>query len=691
MGTFHLTRYFSTLSFVLIVLSGGALDAFLHQQGSAQLNRMAEDRNVAMTQVFRNALWQEFAPLVNNAAGQTPDMLRRQVAERGLLAKTATLMRDSEAIKVKVYNLEGLTVFSSDPRQIGEDKRTNPGFIAAATGNVASELTHRNQFDAFEGERADIDVISSYVPLLDQGRLVGVFEVYQDVTPFVLRLEQAKWWIWLTVLGVLGTLYLAQLLVVRRAQAIMRLQADELVRANRDLDQRVQARTAELQAEVHERRSAEARLDHLAHHDPLTSLPNRLMFTEHLKKSISNAARGERRLAVLFIDLDRFKEVNDTLGHAFGDKLLVEVAHRLVTRLRAGDTLARIGGDEFICILEDIKDAAEAGYTADKLIELLVEPFQILEHELYIDASIGICIYPADGEDVDTLVRNADTAMYQAKEHGRGRSHFYTAEMTTYAQERVRIEALLRRAIDAGELEVHYQIKVAGKGGKPAGAEALVRWNSAELGRVPPVRFIPLAEETGFIVTLGEWVLQRTCRQMMEWRQAGLVMPKVSVNVSVKQLEHGNIVATVQRILAETGLEPAALELEITESVIMNIEDALDILKQLSLLGIQLSIDDFGTGYSSLAYLKLLPINTLKIDRAFVTGIGENVGDEAIIRAVIALARSLNLHTVAEGVETTGQLDFLSAHGADEIQGYLFGKPQAADEFAENWRSQAGK
>ncbi len=278
------------------------------------------------------------------------------------------------------------------------------------------------------------------------------------------------------MLGVLATLYLVQLLVVRRAQAIMRQQAEELVRANRDLDQRVQARTAELQAEVHERRSAEARLDHLAHHDPLTGLPNRLMFTEHLKKSISNAARGERRLAVLFIDLDRFKEVNDTLGHAFGDKLLVEVTHRLVTRLRAGDTLARIGGDEFICILEDIKDAAEAGYTADKLIELLVEPFQILEHELYIDASIGICIYPADGEDVDTLVRNADTAMYQAKEHGRGRSHFYTAEMTTYAQERVRIESLLRRAIDADELEVHYQIKVAGNGGKPAGAEALVRW-----------------------------------------------------------------------------------------------------------------------------------------------------------------------------------------------------------------------
>jgi diguanylate cyclase (GGDEF)-like protein len=615
-------------------------------------------------------------------------------ADEGTVLRAAVigLMTDTSVIKIKLYNREGMTIFSTDPKQVGESKQDNPGFLSALAGTPISELTHRNTFDSFEGTQSNIDVVFSYVPVTNpKGHIEGVFELYHDVTDAVSDINRTLWQLSLTVLGVLATLFFLQLVVVRRAQGILRTQSVALEEANRDLDQRVQTRTTELQAEVNERRSAEARLDHLAHHDPLTGLPNRLMFAEQLKKSISNTARGERRLAVLFIDLDRFKEVNDTLGHSFGDKLLVDVTHRLVTRLRAGDSLARIGGDEFICILEDIKDAAEAGYTADKLIELLIEPFQILEHEIYIDASIGICIYPADGEDVDTLVRNADTAMYQAKEHGRGRSHFYAAEMTTYAQERVRIESLLRRAIDADELAVHYQIKVAGGSGKPVGAEALLRWTSAELGSVPPVRFIPLAEETGFIVTLGEWVLQRACRQMMAWRQAGLVMPKVSVNVSVKQLEHGNIVATVQRILAETGLEPAALELEITESVIMNIEDALAILKQLSQLGIQLSIDDFGTGYSSLAYLKLLPINTLKIDRAFVTGIGENVGDEAIIRAVIALARSLKLHTVAEGVETTQQLDFLGAHGADEIQGYFFGKPQPADEFAASWHLQAGK
>ena len=689
---FNLTRYFSTLSFILIVMAGGALGMYFRTSAMQQMVVDTESHNIAMTNVFRNSLWSRFANFVELSYVRDAETLRQ--ADEGTVLRAAVigLMTDTSVIKIKLYNREGMTIFSTDPKQVGESKQDNPGFLSALAGTPISELTHRNTFDSFEGTQSNIDVVFSYVPVTNpKGHIEGVFELYHDVTDAVSDINRTLWQLSLTVLGVLATLFFLQLVVVRRAQGILRTQSVALEEANRDLDQRVQTRTTELQAEVNERRSAEARLDHLAHHDPLTGLPNRLMFAEQLKKSISNTARGERRLAVLFIDLDRFKEVNDTLGHSFGDKLLVDVTHRLVTRLRAGDSLARIGGDEFICILEDIKDAAEAGYTADKLIELLIEPFQILEHEIYIDASIGICIYPADGEDVDTLVRNADTAMYQAKEHGRGRSHFYAAEMTTYAQERVRIESLLRRAIDADELAVHYQIKVAGGSGKPVGAEALLRWTSAELGSVPPVRFIPLAEETGFIVTLGEWVLQRACRQMMAWRQAGLVMPKVSVNVSVKQLEHGNIVATVQRILAETGLEPAALELEITESVIMNIEDALAILKQLSQLGIQLSIDDFGTGYSSLAYLKLLPINTLKIDRAFVTGIGENVGDEAIIRAVIALARSLKLHTVAEGVETTQQLDFLGAHGADEIQGYFFGKPQPADEFAASWHLQAGK
>ena len=490
------------------------------------------------------------------------------------------------------------------------------------------------------------------------------------------------------VLAVLTLLFLFQLLVVRRAQGILQQQSNALEEVNRELDHRVQLRTRELQAEVVERRNAEARLDHLAHHDPLTSLPNRLMFIEHLKHSLALASRASRQLAILFIDLDRFKEVNDTLGHAVGDELLVAVTHRLAGHLRTSDTLARLGGDEFVCVLEDVKSPGEAGHVADKLIELLTQPFDILEHELFVSASIGICFYPADGEDVDTLVRNADTAMYQAKANGRGCSYFYSPEMTAYARERNRIEALLRRAIETDELRVHYQIKVS-PDGKPTGAEALLRWNSAELGSVAPVRFIPLAEETGIIVPLGEWILRSVCRQMVTWRAAGLRVPKVSVNLSVKQIERVDIVRLVESVLAETGLEHAALELEITESVIMNIENSLNILQNLHDLGVHLAIDDFGTGYSSLSYLKKLPINTLKIDRAFVVGIDTNSGDEAIIRTIMSLARSLELTTVAEGVESERQLAFLKTLGCDEIQGYYFSTPLPADEFAANWRSRA--
>jgi diguanylate cyclase (GGDEF)-like protein len=692
--TFHLTRYFSVLSFVLIVLAGATLDIFLRQQEVTQLKRMAEDRNVAMTQVFRNALWQEFAPMVADTSARPADELRRQAAQRGLYEKAALLMRDSDVIKIKVYNPGGLTVFSSDPKQAGEDKRSNAGFVAAAGGRVVSELTHRNTFDAFEGDKTDIDVISSYVPLRVKDQQLGVIEVYQNVTPFVRQIDETVQMLWLMIFGVLGLLYLIQLLVVRHAQAILRRQGHELESANRDLDRRVQERTADLEqamrrleGEIADRRSAEQRLDHLAHHDPLTGLPNRLMFNQQLKRSISVAERGSRQLGLLFIDLDRFKDVNDTLGHAVGDELLVAVTQRLAGHLRGGDTLARLGGDEFVCILENISDPHEAGLVAEKLIALLTAPVFVQDHELYVSASIGISLFPGDGEDADVLLRNADAAMYQAKAHGRSQSHFYAPEMTAYAQDRIRLEGLLRRSIEAGELEVHYQIKCsAAPGNAPCGAEALLRWTNAELGSVPPIRFIPVAEETGFIVELGEWVLRQACQQMAAWRAVGIRVPKMSVNLSVKQIERADIVDIVRSALADSGLPAEMLELEITESLIMAVDDAFSILEKLRALGVRLAVDDFGTGYSSLSYLKLLPIHTLKIDRAFIVGIGENSGDEAIVRTVVALAQSLKLSTVAEGVDADHQVSFLRELGCDEIQGFLFGRPVPADEFAAQWR-----
>lgn len=692
--TFRLTRYFSLLSFVLILVAGGALGLSAQHQATLQVTHIAHRHNEAMSQVFINELWPHFSVFVAGSAGRSATDLRTAVATLGLRAKTSALMKNSDIIKVKVYNQDGLTVFSTDARQIGENKRDNPGFITALAAHATSALVHRNEFDSFEGSRAEVDVLSSYLPIRDGGQIRGVVELYQDITPFVQNLHQVLLEVVLFGALVLIMLYLVQLMVVRYAQRILHTQEAALRESNRELDARVEERTYELAAinsqledEVLERRRAEARLEHLAHHDPLTGLPNRLQVAEHLQRSVSKAERHRSRLAVLFIDLDRFKEVNDTLGHAAGDELLIEVTRRLTGQLRSGDLLARLGGDEFVCILEDLVAPQDASRVADKLIARIGESFSIREHDLSISASIGISLYPADGVDAGNLLRAADTAMYQAKKHGRNAYHFYTPEMTKYAQERAQLEHLLRHAIDNNELEVHYQIKMAGADKTcPSGVEALVRWNSAQLGPVSPVRFIPIAEETGFIVELGEWVLRTACRQLAAWRASGVDVLKIAVNLSVRQLERADILEVVRSALQESGLPADALELEITESVIMNVDDAISVLNQLSVLGVQLAVDDFGTGYSSLAYLKLLPINTLKIDRSFVIGIGDNLGDEAIIQAVIGMARSLGLSTVAEGVETEQQLAFLRQAGCDEIQGYFFGRPLPADAFLDHWR-----
>lgn len=698
--TFRLTRYFSVLSLVLIAMAGAALGWSARQQATQQMTRMAQGHNEAMSQVFLNQLWPHFSEFVQSSTARSSADLRAQADGLGLPTMTAVLMRKSKIIKVKVYNRDGLTVYSSDPAQVGERKRDNHGFDTALGGQAISALTHRNQFDSFEGSRTDVDIVSSYLPIRDGDRIAGVIELYQDVTPHVQQLDQVLANVVLVGAAVMTVLYLVQLLVVRYAQGMLHKQELELTAANRELDTRVAERTKELaltnsqlQDEVQERRRAQAQLAHLAHHDPLTDLPNRLLFADHLQRSIARAERGRHRLALLFIDLDRFKEVNDTLGHALGDELLIEVARRLAGELRGSDLLARLGGDEFVCILEGIDAPQEAGRVADKLIARIAEPLMLHDNEIRVSASIGISLYPGDGVDTDNLLRAADTAMYEAKKHGRNAYHFYEPEMTQYARERAQLERLLRHAVENNELELHYQIKMAlGERPMPCGVEALARWHSTELGSVSPIRFIPVAEESGLIVSLGEWVLRAACRQLAAWRASGVDVPCISVNLSVRQLGRSDIVEVVQSALRESGLSPDALELEITESVIMNVDDAIGVLQRLHDMGVRLAVDDFGTGYSSLAYLKLLPINALKIDRSFVVGIGDNLGDESIIQAVIGLARSLGLSTVAEGVETALQLAFLRQAGCDQIQGYYFGRPQPADAFIADWqRAAAGR
>ncbi len=429
-------------------------------------------------------------------------------------------------------------------------------------------------------------------------------------------------------------------------------------------------------ADITERRQAEERMRHIAQHDALTGLPNRLALLMRLAQLLPEARRHQWSMAVMFIDLDRFKIINDTLGHQVGDEMLREVACRLSAVVRETDYVARLGGDESVIILPAIAMPADAAIVANKIIAALSAPIQAEGHELHTSPSIGISIFPDDGPDGDAILKNADTAMYHAKAAGRNNFQFFASEMNRVTAERLDIERKLRHAIARNELTLCFQPQFAAGSSQPTGVEALVRWLHPTDGMISPDRFIPVAEETGIIVEIGEWVLLNACREMKHWIDAGLPPLRMAVNVSARQLRRRDFCETVAGVLAESGLPPELLELEITESSVMeNPQEAIVILQSLGRMGVTLAIDDFGTGYSSLAYLKLFPIDHLKIDRSFVADIEHDLNDRAIAFGTIALAHSLGLKVIAEGVETEDQLELLRSNACDEVQGYLFSKP----------------
>ncbi|SFP06528.1 EAL domain-containing protein [Pseudomonas borbori] len=439
-------------------------------------------------------------------------------------------------------------------------------------------------------------------------------------------------------------------------------------------------------ADISSLKHAQARLDHQAHHDSLTGLPNRTLFETRLHAALDDAQTDERQGAILFLDLDRFKHINDSLGHPVGDQLLKSIAIRLKEQLRDIDTVARLGGDEFIILLPGLHQSEDAKRVANKLLACFSPAFHIDVHEFHISASIGISLFPDDGLDVATLVKNADAAMYRAKAKGRNRVEMYTRDLTFQATERMALELELRRALEREELQLYYQPKLSLITQRLAGAEALIRWTHPVLGEIPPERFIPLAEENGLILPLGDWVLRQACRQMGEWQRLHAPFGPLSVNLAGVQLRQPQLLERITQLLDSNSLAPGLLQLEITENFIMNqTEDALSILHQLKALGVQLAIDDFGTGYSSLSYLKRLPLDTLKIDQSFVRGLPSDPHDVAITRAIIALGRSMQLTVIAEGVETKAQELFLAAEGCEQIQGFVLSRPLAADAFAHNF------
>lgn len=433
-----------------------------------------------------------------------------------------------------------------------------------------------------------------------------------------------------------------------------------------------------------EREKAEERIKYLATHDSLTDLPNRTMFNQLLEFSVKTAARYERHCAVLFVDLDRFKIINDSLGHAAGDALLIEMANRLRAGVRASDVVARLGGDEFVILLNEISESAQVAAIARHLLSSIGRPMELNGQECGVTGSIGIAIFPEDGTDEQALMKNADIAMYLAKEEGKNDIRFFSNEIKEQSTDRLVLEAGLRRALQRNEFFLEYQPKLDVATGKIAGVEALLRWNHPELGVLAPMRFIPLAEDTGLIIPIGRWVLRTACMQSMEWQRQGLIPPSMAINVSPRQFSDENLLRDIDEALAASGMPPSLLQIEITESMVMlNVERAILLLDAIQSRGVRLAIDDFGTGYSSMSVMKRFPIDTIKIDRSFVRDLPTNSEDKAIAEAIIGMGKALGLTIVAEGVETVEQDSFLRDHACDEIQGFLFSKPVPPENIAD--------
>jgi diguanylate cyclase (GGDEF)-like protein len=486
----------------------------------------------------------------------------------------------------------------------------------------------------------------------------------------------------LMLISTVGLLTYLNMRSLRDTLMRLRMKTKELEEHRRTLEQRVKERTEELI-------KTNAELDKLATHDALTGLPNRMMYSQLLNRAIQSARRYDRQFAVFFIDLDRFKIINDTLGHGAGDQLLQEIALRLKQAVRSADVVARLGGDEFVLLVDEVNDLSQVATVAHKVLSAASKPMVLMGEKCRVTASIGISIYPKDAEDEQSLMKTADIALYLAKEEGKNNYQFYSKEIQSKSIERLSIETNLRSALEHNEFSLHYQAKLDFKTGAITGVEALLRWQNPYLGSMSPTQFIPVAEETGLIVPIGRWVLKTACAQNVAWQRQGLPLVCIAVNLSLQQLTDDNLLDDIGTTLKDSGMEPSLLELEITESMLMHkSERVIATLTKIKNMGVRLAIDDFGTGYSSLAQIKHLPIDTIKVDRSFIRNLLHDTESKAIIKAIIAMGKTLSLSVVAEGVETQEQMDFLREHACDGMYGYFFNRPATPDQFADLLRNQ---
>jgi len=555
--------------------------------------------------------------------------------------------------------LDGLTIFSSDLSQIGKSKKNNPSFQKAKQGQVISKLSFRDKIYAKEELIQNRNIIASYVPIRtnENKKIDGVFEIYKDVTNIINLTEQIQIKIFITVFSVLTLLFIVLFFVIRNA--------DKIIKENYLSQEKVTDK-----------------IRNIAFYDGLTGLPNRTLFLDRLDHSLQVSSRQHKLVALMFIDLDRFKQINDNLGHEAGDQLLTQVAQRLISCVRAGDTVSRISGDEFTVIVENLQSIEINTSIAERIVQVIAQPFLITENNIYITCSIGISIYPFNDDDANSLIKKADAAMFFSKSCGRNNYHYYSPDMLQHGSQRFELEVALNSAIDKSQFQLYFQPKINLSNMKMTGMESLIRWEHPTKGLIPPDTFIPILEETGLILKVGKWILKESCRLTKEWNENTDNPLCVAVNVSAIQFNQPNFIELIDSVLKETGLGAQYLELELTESCLMeDVDESIKIMDILKSRGVKLAIDDFGTGYSSLNYLCQLPIDTLKIDRSFIDEMLDDGNKRSIITAIISFGHGLKLNIVAEGIENIEQLTFVKAMRCTYAQGFLLSKPISENAF----------
>lgn len=662
--TFPFLRTLTIISFLSLVVAGLFLGFSAKKILVDSLLENEERRNVAVTQILGNGVWDSFGKFITSLEGLSGDEIRNKAQIYFIEKYILNEIEGLNVVKIKIYNLDGLTVFSTDLSQVGKSKRAHKSFIKAKDGEVVSKLSFRDKIYAKEELIENRNIITSYIPLRQkQGDVVSVFEVYSDVTQLVDKINHLQRKIMIGIVFTITVLFAILFFTIRHASEVIE------------------------KYNVAQEKETDT-IREIAFYDHLTGLPNRILFIDRLEHAIDIASRNNKLVVLMFIDLDRFKQVNDNLGHEAGDKLLCQISSRISKLVRPSDTVSRISGDEFTVVLEGLSDLDFSTVVAQRIQSKMEEPFLIEKNKVVVTCSIGISVYPFSDDDVESLIKKADAAMFFSKSVGRNTFHYYSPDMLEHGSQRYVIETELNTALIEKQFSLVFQPTVDLVNWTMQGMETFIRWNHPTKGLIKPEVYMPVLEETGLIIHVGEWMIRESCRLNKQWQDTGLPALRVAVNISSVQLNHPDFIDMVTSVLSTTKLEAKYLELELSERRL--IDDEENNIKNMQALrdkGVHLTINNFGTGSSSLSYLSKLPIESLKIDKVFMRDMIGDTKKRSVTTAIISFAHSMKLNIIVEGVETKEQLVFVSAMRCSLVQGPLISECLNYDEFDKIYKS----